>query len=832
MTKKPRLPGLFLLGNHLEKGLFFGRGNAIMNFVLQASQTCISWCLMFVVIRRLFLFLVFLWAAFCAGNDCSAQIIMNDGRVIRGQHALLARVDESAEDAQKAIKQARNIVVINDGLRRIFVSKFRVAERIDADLEESLVRFRIRRSPAEVGTDQGRLPPFVSYYEYEPFNEFGRRIVIVNNQTPVDQTITEINPRYVVVASRGMVWDMRIATSSLSQNTITRILMKQINPKKLEDRKRIVHFYIQSERYREARAELAAILQDFGSDERVSQELVPLQRNLDQLETEQIRKELVLRRDSGQYEFSKPYLADFPADQADVGTLQAVRNLIEEDSQYEQWRARLLAALRGYAEQVEDEPLRNAIPAILDEIESELTQNTILRFSPLQLMIEDNEMAAEDKLALAISGWLVGENEAVVSLPLAVSMYKTRENVREYLIGGTSFDQEVALKKIESEEAGTIETITKLLPMMKPFYPIPREPVTGKPGYYQLETPAYGNLPPFTYCIQLPPEYDPNRKYPLIIALHGETTAEQQIDWWAGNWRNGQRTGHATRHGYIVMAPLWNVNGSFGYDYSAGAHGAVLYSYYDALRHFSVDVDRVYLTGHSTGGDAAWDIGISHPDLWAGVMPIVASGRKFVRQYPLNARYVPLYFVTGELDGCVDRDTNVANFNNYLSARTVENYRCTLVTYLGRGHESFSDEILNLIDWMSCQKREFPLKNFEVRSLRPWDSFFWWVEAKRFPNSAMVNPTDWPDIGVVPELRPARIETSITSQNRVRVTTSASQTTVWLSPELVNLDERVEVQVNDRRVSRGFLEGNLTDLLEDVRTRFDRQHPFWLKIDL
>ena len=786
----------------------------------------------FQMIRFALLLTVFAFAI-CEGRNCSAQIVMEDGRIIRGEHALLSRVDESADDAEAVKNRARHIVVINDGLRRIFVSKFRIAETISTDLEESLARFRIRRTPAEVGRGKGRLAPFMSFSEYEPFDEFGRRIVVVNGQTPVEQAITEINPRYVTIASRGMIWDMRIATNSLSQNTITRILMKQINAKDIEDRKRIVQFYIQSERYREARAELAAILEDFGSNERVMQELLPLQRNLGQLETEQIRQELVLRRRAGQYEYSKPFLTDFPTEQATVETLQAVRNMIEEDSQYEQWRERLMAALYGYVDQVEEQPLRDAVPPILDEINSELTQNTINRFSALQLMLDDDNMPVEEKLALAISGWLVGENDSDTSLPMAVSMYKTRENVREYLVGGTSGAQESALQKIESQEAGTLETITKILPMMKPPYPIPREPIADKPGYYLLETPAFGDLPPFHYYVQLPPEYDPNRKYPLIITLHGDTTPEQQIDWWSGNWRNGRRTGHATRHGYIVMAPIWNVNNSQGYDYSAAAHGAVLFSYYDALRHFSVDVDRVFLTGHSHGGDAAWDIGIAHPDLWAGIAPIVASSRKYIRQYAPNARYVPMYFVNGELDARVSRSDNNANFNSYLTARASESHRCTVVTYLGRGHESFSDEILHLIDWMGRTKREFPLKNFEVRTMRPWDSFFWWVEGKRFPDSAMTNPSDWPDNGSPPNLRPTKIETSITINNRVRVTSSAGQTTIWLSPELINFDERVEVQYSGRRSStRGFLEGKLVDLLEDVRTRHDRQHPFWLKIVL
>ena len=47
----------------------------------------------------------------------------------------------------------------------------------------------------------------------------------------------------------------------------------------------------------------------------------------------------------------------------------------------------------------------------------------------------------------------------------------------------------------------------------------------------------------------------------------------------------------------------------------------------DAMRRFSIDSDRVFLSGHSIGGDAAWDIGLAHPDLWAGVIPIVVRSR-------------------------------------------------------------------------------------------------------------------------------------------------------------------------------------------------------------
>ena len=127
------------------------------------------------------------------------------------------------------------------------------------------------------------------------------------------------------------------------------------------------------------------------------------------------------------------------------------------------------------------------------------------------------------------------------------------------------------------------------------------------------------------------------------MTLNGPaTTAEQQIDWWAGAWaKDGARAGQATRHGYIVIAPVWTVEHQKQYGYSAHEHAAVLNSLRDACRRFSIDTDRVFLSGHSMGGDAAWDIGLAHPDLWAGVIPIVAQSDRYCALYWENAATCP-----------------------------------------------------------------------------------------------------------------------------------------------------------------------------------------------
>ena len=330
-----------------------------------------------------------------------------------------------------------------------------------------------------------------------------------------------------------------------------------------------------------------------------------------------------------------------------------------------------------------------------------------------------------------------------------------------------------------------------------------------------------------TYYVQLPPEYDPYRLYPAIVTLNGEaTTAGQQIDWWAGpRGKNGARLGQATRYGYIVIAPVWTEEHQKQYGYSAHEHAAVLNSLRDACRRFSIDTDRVFLSGHSMGGDAAWDIGLAHPDLWAGVIPIVAQSDRYCVRYWENARYVPFYVVAGELDGG-KLIKNATDLDRYLR----RGFDATVVEYLGRGHDDFYDEILRIFDWMGRLRRNFFPREFACETMRPWDNSFWWIEVQGLPPRAMVDPADWPPPAGT---QPVQVKASINNRNGINVRTGTSQVTVWLSPKMVDFKQRSTITANGRRLNNPdqMIRADLRVLLEDVRTRGDRQHPFWARVD-
>src|SRR4029079_10454407 len=100
---------------------------------------------------------------------------------------------------------------------------------------------------------------------------------------------------------------------------------------------------------------------------------------------------------------------------------------------------------------------------------------------------------------------------------------------------------------------------------------------------------------------------------------------------------------------------------------------------------------------------------------------------KYIGRYAENARYVNWYMVEGELDG--DKmNRNSTEFNRYFKP----NVDITLVEFLGRGYEPFGDEIQRIFDWMGHRQRTVP-KEIDCVSMRPWDNFFWWLEADGLP---------------------------------------------------------------------------------------------------
>jgi hypothetical protein len=757
----------------------------------------------------------------------AATLLLKDGRTLEGRYAEIASVAENplSPKAPAGEVALTPLLVVDDGLRRTFIHNFQVRQVLEQSSGRD-VRINLWQPVAERGGGLGRIGRAL---RVTPFDEYGRRIYEM--QTPdgrlaVVQGITQITPLYTRVQGltggpRPIVWDMRIATSSIPRETLSQILSTSVERDDLEGRLQIVRLYLQSERYRDAADELEQILKDFPERKDLQQYVHQLRQSGAKL----ILQEIQLRARSGQHQLARALLSRFPAEGVAGEILQQVRELLNEYAAQDQRRKHLVDELNAQISKIADPNGRRLAEAFAEEISAELNEDAIGRLASFERLADDDGLSPDQKVALAISGWLVGAKYATDNFQVAVSLADVRDKVRQYLREPLAPERATLASNLRDIEGATVERVAQMLKLMKPPLDVPTVAESGA-RLYELRVPGLSGDSDGRYLVQLPPEYDPLRQYPTIVALaDAGVTPEQVLDFWAGplDEEKGERLGQATRHGYIVIAVDWQQPHQFTYDYSDREHYLVLGALRDACRRFAVDTDRVFLTGHGIGGDAAWDLGIAHPDIWAGVIPIVAVADRYVGRYAKNAEYVPWYVVAGEFDA--DKMArNARELDRYLKP----NNDVTVVEYLGRGYEPFGDEIQRLFDWMSRRHRTIP-KEIDCVSMRPWDNFFWWLEAEGLPAKSMVSPANWPPArGVRPApLRGKRLET-----NKVSVSLQAESVTVWLSPELVDLDQPLVVEVNNRSIGPRdrLVRPDLNVLLEDVRTRADRQHPFWAKL--
>ena len=652
--------------------------------------------------------------ALAATSARADKVILQDGRELDGRVTLLNSMLTDPNDSASVMPQGKPIVMCDNDLSYTYVTQKFVTAAQPAPVNDRLEEINVWQPVATAGSKISAIGGIINIQPWKN-DGFGRRIFSMaggpTGRIDVVQGITKLTPVWSEVqglqVKQSYIWDMRIATSSLDRDVLSKIIKHNIDPKNADDRLKVVRFYLQAERYQDATAELNQIISEFPGRAGLQE----VAHDLKQMGARQIVKEIDTRRQAGQHQFAYHLLETFPAEGVDGEILQQVRAKLDDYSELKKQGDGIVAKLNELAEKLPDGSLRKRVEPIVKEIDNELSVGTLDRMATYRRFADDPDSKPEAKLSLAISGWLVGAADATENLQIALSMVDLRDLLHEYLKEDGKLKRDAILSQIRGQEAAAPKLIASLADHMKP--PVDTEP-QADPGFYKLTIPGLPNDTPVTYFVQLPPEYDPHQRYPCVVTLNGSgTTAEQQVAWWAGDFieRDGHkiRTGQASRHGYIVVAPVWTVEHQTQFEGTAREHDAVLSVLRDACRRFAIDTDRVFLSGHSVGATAAWEIGLAHPDLWAGVIPIVPTVNKMIELYWKNAERVPLYFVCGEMDG--DKFVNDAKqFDRYFGQAKAMAFDCTVVEFRGRGHEHFSDEIQRLFDWMGQTAELFPAR--------------------------------------------------------------------------------------------------------------------------
>lgn len=129
------------------------------------------------------------------------------------------------------------------------------------------------------------------------------------------------------------------------------------------------------------------------------------------------------------------------------------------------------------------------------------------------------------------------------------------------------------------------------------------------------------------YSVFVPRDYNPTKKYPTIVFLHG--IGESGSDG-VGCTTVGIGPAIAKRDGnfpFIVVFP------QYGWDWTSDKAGQLVLDVLDdAEKQYAIDQDCVTLTGMSSGGKGTWVLGARYPDRWSALVPM--AGDSSVKDVP------------------------------------------------------------------------------------------------------------------------------------------------------------------------------------------------------
>ena len=203
----------------------------------------------------------------------------------------------------------------------------------------------------------------------------------------------------------------------------------------------------------------------------------------------------------------------------------------------------------------------------------------------------------------------------------------------------------------------------------------------ARPGTHQYRSVLDGTT--FEAEIEIPPEYDPARRWPVRVQLHGGVNRPL-----GAPRRGGSNSLRAETPQIYLLPRAWN--DAQWWNANQVAH---IRRVLDRLkREYNVDESLVYITGFSDGGTGAYFFGMREPTPFSAILPlhghigvlenpaVGADGRMF----PLNLANRPLFITNGGLDHMYP----VASTSRYIEALRRAGVALTFRPLMDVGHDT------------------------------------------------------------------------------------------------------------------------------------------------
>lgn len=217
------------------------------------------------------------------------------------------------------------------------------------------------------------------------------------------------------------------------------------------------------------------------------------------------------------------------------------------------------------------------------------------------------------------------------------------------------------------------------------------------------------------YRLLIPRNYDAAQKYPLVLFLHGAgergSDNAAQLTHCASTFT---RPENREKYPCFVVVPQcpkdqkwvdidWQVR-DLVQPPEVSAPMRLTLSLLDALaKEFTIDQDRVAITGISMGGFGTWDVLTRFPECWAAAVPVCGGGesRKAAR-----AARVPVWCFHGDADQVIKVERSRAMIAALQEAGGNPKY----TEYPGVAHDSWTPAFAepDLLPWLFAQRKKVP----------------------------------------------------------------------------------------------------------------------------
>lgn len=146
----------------------------------------------------------------------------------------------------------------------------------------------------------------------------------------------------------------------------------------------------------------------------------------------------------------------------------------------------------------------------------------------------------------------------------------------------------------------------------------------------------------FKYVKYLPQTENENKKFPLLLYLHG-------------SGQRGDVPEAVTKHGFMKFVREENKEYPFVIISPQCPEGKYWGCYTESLIAFldyicesePIDVSKIYLTGNSMGGTGTWMLAMAAPEKFAAIAPVCASGICWNAE---AVKDIPIYMYHGDCD--------------------------------------------------------------------------------------------------------------------------------------------------------------------------------------